>query len=139
VVELTLPSTLDDSLAPPGRHVASLFVQYAPVVPADSPDWRHVRERVRERTLAAVEALAPGFGASIERLEVLAAPDLERVFGLTGGNIFHGAMSPLRRPRSYRTPVRGLWLCGSSMHPGGGVLGAPGRNAARAIARSLTR
>jgi phytoene dehydrogenase-like protein len=145
VVELTLPSTLDDSLAPPGRHVASLFVQYAPVLPADHPDWPHVRERVRERALAAVEALAPGFTASIRHLDVLAAPDLEAIFGLGGGNIFHGAMTPSRmfrlRPspwlRPYRSPVPGLWLCGSATHPGGGVLGAPGRNAAREILRAL--
>ena len=145
VVELTLPSTLDDSLAPPGRHVASLFVQYAPVLPADDAAWPHVRDLVRDRALAAVEALAPGFTASIEHLEVLAAPDLEQIFGLSGGNIFHGAMTPQRmfrlRPSArlapYRSPVPGLWLCGSATHPGGGVLGAPGRNAAREIVRAL--
>ncbi len=147
VVELTLPSTLDDSLAPPGRHVASLFVQYAPVLPADDARWPHVRDLVRERALAAVEALAPGFTASIEQLEVLAAPELETIFGLSGGNIFHGAMTPQRmfrlrpslRLAPYRTPVAGLWLCGAGTHPGGGVLGAPGRNAAREIVRALAR
>jgi len=136
VVELTLPSTLDDSLAPPGRYVASLFVQYAPVLPRDDAAWPHVRALVRERALAAVEALAPGFTASIEHLEVLAAPDLEDVFGLGGGNIFHGAMTPWRRRPGPRTRVPGLWLCGSGAHPGGGVLGAPGRNAAHAILRA---
>jgi phytoene dehydrogenase-like protein len=102
---------------------------------------------MRDRVLAAVESLAPGFTASIEHLEVLAAPDLEREFGLTGGNIFHGAMRPgrmlLRRPSArlapYRTPLPGLWLCSSAAHPGGGVMGAPGRNAALELLASLRR
>jgi phytoene dehydrogenase-like protein len=117
------------------------------VLPADDPRWPAVRDAMRDRALAAVEALAPGFTASIEELEVLAAPDLERIFGLTGGNIFQGAMTPDRllflRPSAqlapYRTPVDGLWLCGSATHPGGGVMGAPGRNAAREIVRALAQ
>ena len=145
VVELTLPSILDPTLAPPGKHVASIFAQYAPVLPADDPRWPELRDAMRDRALAAIEALAPGFRASIEQLEVLAAPDLERIFGLTGGNIFHGAMTPDRllflRPSAafapYRTPLGGLWLCGSATHPGGGVMGAPGRNAAREIVRAV--
>jgi phytoene dehydrogenase-like protein len=147
VVELTIPSVVDPSLAPRGRHVASIFAQYAPVLPADDPRWPEVRERMRDRALAAIESLAPGFTASIQHMEVLAAPDLEREFGLTGGNIFHGAMTParllLRRPsgrlRPYRTPLAGLWLCGSAAHPGGGVMGAPGRNAALELLSRLTR
>jgi len=147
VVELTLPSVLDPTLAPPGKHVASIFAQYAPVLALDDPRWPAVRDAMRDRALAAVEALAPGFTASIEQLEVLAAPDLERIFGLTGGNIFQGAMTPDRllflRPSArlapYRTHVDGLWLCGSATHPGGGVMGAPGRNAAREITRALGR
>jgi phytoene dehydrogenase-like protein len=147
VVELTLPSVVDPTLAPPGKHVASIFAQYAPVLPADDPRWPSLRDAMRDRVIAAVDALAPGFSASIEQLEVLAAPELERIFGLTGGNIFHGAMTPDRllflRPSArlapYRTPVRGLWLCGSSAHPGGGVMGAPGRNAAREILRGVAR
>jgi phytoene dehydrogenase-like protein len=147
VVELTIPSVVDSSLAPPGKHVASIFAQYAPVLPAGDARWPVVRDAMRDRVLAAVESLAPGFTASIEHLEVLAAPDLEREFGLTGGNIFHGAMRPgrmlLRRPSSrlapYRTPLPGLWLCSSAAHPGGGVMGAPGRNAARELLASLRR
>jgi phytoene dehydrogenase-like protein len=147
VVELTLPSILDPTLAPPGKHVASIFAQYAPVLAADDPGWSCLREAMRDRALEAIETLAPGFKASIEQIEVLAAPDLERIFGLTGGNIFHGAMTPDRllflRPSAalapYRTPVDGLWLCGSATHPGGGVMGAPGRNAAREILRSVGR
>jgi len=147
VVELTIPSVVDPSLAPPGKHLASIFAQYAPVLPADDARWPEVRAALRERALSAVESLAPGFTASIDQLEVLAAPDLERVFGLTGGNIFHGAMRPEelgpRRPsarlRPYRTPLTGLWSCGSAAHPGGGVMGAPGRNCALEILRSLSR
>jgi phytoene dehydrogenase-like protein len=147
VVELTLPSVVEPSLAPPGKHVASIFAQYVPALPTDDPRWPELRELATSRVLAAVESLAPGFTASIEHLEVLAPPDLERVFGLTGGNIFHGAMSPerllLRRPsarlRPYRTPLPGLWLCGAGTHPGGGVMGAPGRNAAREILASSRR
>ena len=127
-----IPSlAVDPSLAPPGRHVASIFAQYAPVLASDDPRWPEVRSAFRDRVLRTVESLAPGFSASIEHLEVLAAPDLERVFGLTGGNIFHGALRPERRLlRDYRTPLPGLWLCGAGAHPGGGVMGAPGRNAA---------
>lgn len=147
VVELTLPSTLDPSLAPAGKHVASIFAQYAPALPPGDPRWPALRDAMRDRVLSAVENLAPGFTASIEQLEVLAAPDLERIFGLSGGNIFHGAMTPDRllfmRPSAallpYRSPLAGLWLCGSATHPGGGVMGAPGRNAAREILRSLGR
>ncbi len=147
LVELTLPSVIDPTLAPAGRHVASIFAQYAPVRPTDDAAWPRLREQMRDRVLAVVDEVAPGFSDSIEALEVLAAPELEDVFGLTGGNIFHGAMTPDRllflRPLAgwsrYRTPVRGLYLCGSGTHPGGGVMGAPGRNAALAIARDLPR
>ncbi|MEX2206099.1 MAG: NAD(P)/FAD-dependent oxidoreductase [Myxococcota bacterium] len=145
VVELTLPSVLDPTLAPPGKHVASIFAQYAPALDASDARWPSLRDEMCRRVLGAIETLAPGFSASIEQLEVLAAPDLERVFGLSGGNIFHGAMTPDRllflRPSArlapYRTAVEGLWLCGSATHPGGGVMGACGRNAAREILSSL--
>jgi len=147
VVELTIPSAVDPGLAPAGKHVASIFAQYAPALPAGDARWPELRDAMRDRALAAVESLAPGFTASIEHMEVLAAPELERDFGLTGGNIFHGAMRParllLRRPsarlRPYRTPLPGLWLCGSATHPGGGVMGAPGRNAALELLASLRR
>ncbi|MFI5315769.1 MAG: phytoene desaturase family protein [Myxococcota bacterium] len=147
VVELTIPSTVDPTLAPAGRHVASIFAQYAPVLLPTDARWPELRDALRDRVLAAVESVAPGFAASIEHMEVLAAPDLERVFGLTGGNIFHGAMRPerllARRPsarlRPYCTPLPGLWLCGAGTHPGGGVMGAPGRNAALELLASLRR
>jgi len=141
IVELTIPSSVDGSLAPPGHHVASIFAQYAPILPSDDERWPDVRDRLRDRAIALVDELAPGFSASIEHVEALAAPDLERVFGLTGGNIFHGAMNPdrlfLMRPApgfsQYRTPIRGLYLGGAGTHPGGGVMGACGRNAALEI------
>jgi phytoene dehydrogenase-like protein len=146
LVELTLPSALDSSLAPPGRHVASMFVQYAPWQPAGS-SWDVERERFGDRVCALVEEVAPGFQSSILHREVLAPPDLERIFGLTGGNIFHGAMTldrllflrPVAGWSPYRTPVAGLYLCGAGTHPGGGVMGACGRNAALEVVRDLER
>jgi phytoene dehydrogenase-like protein len=146
LVELTLPSALDASLAPPGRHVASLFVQHVPWSPGPG-GWDAQRERFADRVFALVDEVAPGFSASVLHREVLAPPDLERVFGLTGGNIFHGAMTPDRlfvlRPlpgwARYRTPIAGLYLCGAGTHPGGGVMGACGRNAAREILHDLQR
>jgi phytoene dehydrogenase-like protein len=145
VVELTLPSVVDPTLAAEGRHVGSIFAQYAPVRPNDDPDWPKLRDQMRDRALAACDEAAPGFSDLVEHVEVLAAPDLEATFGLTGGNIFHGAMSPDRllfmRPlpgwARHRMPLAGLYLCGSGAHPGGGVMGAPGRNAAREILRAL--
>jgi phytoene dehydrogenase-like protein len=146
MVELTLPSALDASLAPRGRHVASMFVQYAPWTPAGS-SWETERERFADRACALVDEVAPGFSTSVFEREVLAPPDLERIFGLTGGNIFHGAMTldrllfmrPLPGLARYRTPVQGLYLCGAGTHPGGGVMGACGRNAAGEILRDLGR
>jgi len=147
VVELTLPSSVDPSLAPEGHHVASVFAQYAPIRDADDPDWGELRSQALERVLALLDEVSPGFSSRVVHAEALAAPDLERVFGLSGGNIFHGAMTPDRllsmRPlpgwAAHRTPLPGLWLCGSATHPGGGVMGAPGRNAALEITRTLRR
>ena len=145
LVELTIPSVLDDSLAPRGRHVASVFAQYAPIRAADDPAWPAIRTQMRDRIVAGIESVAPGFADSIEHEETLVAPDVERIFGLTGGNIFQGAMTPDRlffmRPAPgwarYRSPIDSLYLCGSATHPGGGVMGASGRNAAREIVRDL--
>ncbi len=142
LIELTLPSAVDPTLAPPGRHVASMFVQSVPFAPAEG-SWDGLRERFAERLFGLVDEVAPGFSRSVLHCEVLAPPDLERVFGLTGGHLFHGAMSPDRmlflRPlpgwTGYATPVAGLYLCGAGTHPGGGVMGACGRNAAREILR----
>jgi phytoene dehydrogenase-like protein len=141
MIELTLPSALDASLAPEGRHVASLFVQHAPDLPAAA--WDGLRDGFADRVLALVDEAAPGFSAGVRHREVLAPPDLERVFGLSGGNIFHGALGldrllflrPLPGWGRYRTPVAGLYLCGAGTHPGGGVMGACGRNAAGEVLR----
>ncbi len=146
MVEMTLPSALDPSLAPPGRHVASMFVQHVPWQPAGS-SWDAERDAFADRVLALVDEVAPGFSASVLYREVLAPPDLERVFGLSGGNIFHGAMTldrlgflrPVPGWARYRTPVASLYLCGAGTHPGGGVMGACGRNAAREVIADLRR
>ena len=140
LIEMTIPSVLDDALAPPGRHVVQLFVQYAPYQLRDG-DWNGQREVLAERCLAEIDRYAPGFSGKVLYRQVLTPPDLERDFGLTGGNIFHGAMSPSQllslRPvlgwADHRCPLPGLYLCGAGAHPGGGVSGLPGRNAARAV------
>lgn len=142
VIEMTLPSALDSSLAPAGKHVASLFIQYTPYRLAEgSWDDPGRKDAFADRVLAIVEEYAPGFTASVLARDVLSPLDLERVFGLTGGNIFHGAMSldqlywlrPAPGWSRHRTPLAGLYLAGAGAHPGGGVLGSPGRNAAQAV------
>ena len=141
VVELLIPSTLDDSLAPPGQHVASLFCQHvAPELP-DGRSWDDHREEVADLMITTVDRYAPGFASLVLGRQVLSPLDLERQFGLLGGDIFHGALTlnqlfsarPMLGHADYRSPVRGLYHCGSGSHPGGGVTGAPGHNAAQAI------
>jgi phytoene dehydrogenase-like protein len=141
IIEMLIPSTLDDSLAPPGAHVASLFCQHvAPQLP-DGKSWRDHRDAVADLMIDTVERYAPGFKASVVGRQALSPLDLEEIFGLTGGDIFHGALSldqlfwarPMIGYADYRGPLRGLYHCGSGAHPGGGVTGLPGHNAARAI------
>jgi phytoene dehydrogenase-like protein len=141
VVEVLIPSTLDDSLAPEDQHVASLFCQHvAPELP-DGKSWDDHREEVADLMIATVDNYAPGFADSVIGRQVLSPLDLERQFGLLGGDIFHGALTlnqlfsarPMLGYADYRGPLRGLYHCGSGAHPGGGVTGAPGHNAARAI------
>ncbi len=145
IVEMLIPSTLDDTLAPKGAHVASLFCQHvAPVLPGGR-SWDEHREEVADLMIATVDRFAPGFRDSVLARQVFSPLDLERTFGLVGGDIFHGRMSldqifsarPALGHADYRSPVRGLYLCGSGTHPGGGVTGAPGHNAARAIVSDL--
>ncbi|HHA2746769.1 TPA: NAD(P)/FAD-dependent oxidoreductase [Stenotrophomonas maltophilia] len=145
IVEMLIPSTLDDSLAPPGQHVASLFCQHvAPVLP-DGRHWDDHRETVADLMIATVERYAPGFADSVLGRQVLSPLDLERTFGLVGGDIFHGALSanqlfsarPMVGQAGYRGALPGLYLCGSGTHPGGGVTGAPGHNAAQVVLRDL--
>ena len=141
IVEMLIPSTLDDSLSPPGQHVASLFCQHvAPVLP-DGRSWDDHREEVADLMIDTVDRFAPGFKASVLGRQALSPLDLERTFGLVGGDIMHGAMAldqmfsarPVLGHGDYRTPVAGLYQCGAGTHPGGGVTGAPGHNAAREI------
>ena len=146
LLEITIPTTYDASLAPPGKHLMSIFVQYAPYHLAEG-SWREERERFADRIVELLAEYAPNVPAAIEHRQILSPLDLEEQFGLTGGNIFHGEMSPdqlfFLRPLAgwarYATPIRGLWLCGSGTHPGGGVMGAPGHNAAREVLRSARR
>jgi phytoene dehydrogenase-like protein len=145
IVEMLIPSTLDDSLAPPGRHVASLFCQHvAPELP-DGRSWDEAREAVADRMIDTVEAYAPGFKRSVIARRILSPLDLDRDFGLVGGDIFHGQLSldqlysarPVLGHADYRSPIPGLYMCGASTHPGGGVTGAPGFNAAREMIRDF--
>jgi phytoene dehydrogenase-like protein len=147
IVEMLIPSTLDDSLAPPGQHVASLFCQHvAPELP-EGRSWDDHREEVADLMIETVNAYAPNFKASVLGRQVLTPLDLERVFGLVGGDIFHGALSldqifsarPMLGHADYRAPISGLYMCGSGTHPGGGVTGAPGHNAAHEILRDVKR
>jgi len=147
IVEMLLPSTLDPSLAPPGQHVASLFCQHvAPTLP-DGASWDDHRETVADLMIDTVERHAPGFKSSVLGRQIMSPLDLERTFGLVGGDIFHGALGldqlfsarPMLGHADYRGPVPGLYTCGSGAHPGGGVTGAPGHNAAREILRDVAR
>jgi phytoene dehydrogenase-like protein len=143
VVEVLIPSTLDDTLAPAGQHVASLFCQHvAPQLP-DGKTWDDHRDEVADLMIATVDTYTPGFAASVIGRQILSPLDLERQFGLLGGDIFHGALTlnqlfsarPMLGHADYRGPLKGLYHCGSGAHPGGGVTGAPGHNAAQVILR----
>ncbi|MBX3515182.1 MAG: NAD(P)/FAD-dependent oxidoreductase [Xanthobacteraceae bacterium] len=145
IVEMVISSTLDDTLAPEGKHVASLFCQHvAPALP-DGRSWDDHREQVADLMIETVNNYAPNFKASVVARQSLSPLDLERTFGLVGGDIFHGALDlgqifsarPALGNANYRGPIPGLYMCGSGTHPGGGVTGAPGHNAAREILKDL--
>jgi phytoene dehydrogenase-like protein len=147
IVELVIPSTLDDSLAPPGQHVASLFCQHvAPQLP-DGESWDSHRDAVADLMIDTVNAYAPNFKAAVLGRQIMSPLDLERTFGLVGGDIFHGALSldqlfsarPMLGHADYRGPLPGLYMCGAGTHPGGGVTGAPGHNAAREVLLDFRR
>jgi phytoene dehydrogenase-like protein len=147
IVEMLIPSTVDDSLAPPGQHVASLFCQHvAPQLPGGE-SWDAHRERVADLMIDTVNAYAPNFKAAVLARQIMSPLDLERTFGLIGGDIFHGALQldqlfsarPMLGYADYRGPLPGLYMCGSGTHPGGGVTGAPGHNAAREILSDFRR
>lgn len=146
IVEMLIPSTVDDSLAPPGAHVASLFCQqFAPDLPRNADgsaqSWDDAREAAADLILDTVERWAPGFKGTVIARQIHSPLDLERKFGLIGGDIMHGNMSldqlwsarPILGNGAYRGPLKGLYMCGAGTHPGGGVTGAPGHNAAREI------
>ncbi|HEV7611949.1 MAG TPA: NAD(P)/FAD-dependent oxidoreductase [Steroidobacteraceae bacterium] len=147
IVEMVIPSTLDAGLAPAGQHVASLFCQHvAPVLP-DGVSWDERRDQVADVMIDLVNSHAANFKASVLGRQIMSPLDLERTFGLIGGDIFHGALSldqmfsarPMLGHGDYRGPLKGLYMCGSGTHPGGGVTGAPGHNAAREIIADFRR
>jgi phytoene dehydrogenase-like protein len=141
IVEMLIPSTLDDSLAPPGKHVASLFCQHVQPELSDGRSWDDYRDQVADLMIATVDKYAPGFEASVLGRQIMSPLDLERTFGLIAGDIMHGALSldqlfsarPVLGHGDYRAPIKGLYMCGSGTHPGGGVTGAPGHNAAQVV------
>ncbi len=143
LLEMTIPTMYDPSLAPPGRHIMGIFLQYAPYTLRDA-NWDELREPFGDRVISLIEEYAPNIRSLIEHRQVLSPLDLERRFGITGGNIFHGEMSldqmfvmrPVAGWARYRTPIHGLYLCGSGAHPGGGVMGAPGYNCAREMLKA---
>jgi phytoene dehydrogenase-like protein len=147
IIELVIPSTIDDTLAPRGQHVASLFCQHvAPKLP-DGSSWDDHRETVADLVIETVDHYAPNFRRSVLARQIFSPLDLERTFGLTDGDIFHGSLDlgqifsarPMLGHADYRGPITGLYLCGSGGHPGGGVTGAPGHNAAREILHDFRR
>ena len=147
ILECTIPSVVDTTVAPTGKHVMSFFVQYAPYRLRGGTTWDQEKDRFADRCFDILNEYAPNFKRSVIERQVLSPLDLERRFGLTGGNIFQGAMTlsqlfflrPLPGYADYRTPIKGLYLCGAATHPGGGVMGACGYNAAREILRDGRR
>jgi phytoene dehydrogenase-like protein len=158
ILEMTMPTSVDRTIAPDGKHILGMFVQYAPykLAPASSQQppappgdssasWDNIKESFADRCIEVLAEYAPNVPAAIEHRQVLSPLDLERIYGITGGNIMQGAMHahqlfcfrPVAGWADHRTPVRGLYLCGAASHPGGGVLGACGKNAAEEILRDL--
>jgi phytoene dehydrogenase-like protein len=141
LLEMTIPTMYDRSLAPEGKHIMGIFLQYAPYTLKNGATWDELREPFANRVFDIISEYAPNFRDIVIDRQVLTPLDLERRWGITGGNIFHGEMSldqmfvmrPVAGWARYRTPIRGLYLCGSGAHPGGGVMGAPGYNCAREI------
>jgi phytoene dehydrogenase-like protein len=145
-LDAVIPTVVDPSLAPGGQHVMSIVAQFAPYA-LKKGDWTSERERFADRVVDRLDGLMPGLRRLVLAREVHTPPDLEATFGLSGGHIYHGDMSadqqfflrPIPGMGRYRTPIRGLYLCGSAAHPGGGITGAPGYNAAREILKDWSR
>jgi len=146
-LEITIPSTIDDSLAPPGQHVVSVLAKYYPYELADGLHWDDIKEEVADRIVSYMGRVMPNLTDVIVGRQTLSPLDLETIYGLTESDIFHGrhdldqlfSLRPHPRAAQYRTPIRNLYLCGSGTHPGGGVSGAPGHNAARRVISDLRR
>jgi phytoene dehydrogenase-like protein len=146
-LDVTIPSLGDPSLAPPGAHVMSIYVQYAPYRLAAGLDWQDERRTLEDIVVRTLARYAPRIGEAIVARQVITPLDLERTFGFSGGHPLHGepaldqlfTMRPILGWAQYRTPIAGLYLCGSGTHPGGGVTGGPGQNAAREILRDFRR
>ncbi len=144
-LDITIPTLQDPSLAPAGRHVMSVYAQFAPYKLAAGHDWSVERDTLARNVMATLERFAPGIEALVEHRQVLTPQDLEATYGLTGGHILHGepsldqvfTMRPLLGWAQYRTPIEGLYLCGAGTHPGGGVTAGPGQNAAREILKAM--
>src|SRR5215471_12966817 len=142
MLECTMATALDNTLAPPGKHILSMFVQYAPYH-LKGTTWDAEKDKFADRCFDILEEYAPGFKSSVLHRLVIPPPDMERLWGITGGNIMQGSMSlssmfsfrPVAGYANYRTPIKGLYMCGAAAHPGGGVMGACGLNAAREIMR----
>jgi phytoene dehydrogenase-like protein len=147
VVEMLIPSTLDSTLAPAGKHVASLFCQHFSYDLPQGLEWDAIREPAADLVIDTVTRYAPNFKDAVIGRSILSPLDLEREFGLTRGDIFHGALTldqiwsarPMLGYADYRAPIERLYLCGAGTHPGGGVSGLPGHNAAREIVRDLRK
>lgn len=145
VLEITMPTSVDKTIAPAGKHILSIFVQYAPYKLAAGLHWDNIKESFADRCVEQLARYAPNVSAAIEHRQVLSPLDLERTFGLTGGNIMQGAMHfhqlycfrPVAGWSDHRSPICGLYLCGAASHPGGGVMGVCGKNAATEILRDM--
>jgi phytoene dehydrogenase-like protein len=146
ILECTMASAVDDTLTPAGKHLMSMFIQYAPYKLREGT-WDDIKEQFADRCFDILNEYAPNFKKSVIARQIITPLDLERTYGLTGGNIFQGAMSlhkmfflrPAAGYANYRTPIKGLYLCGAAAHPGGGVMGSCGRNAAREILKDKIR
>lgn len=144
-LDITIPSLHDTASVPPGRHVMSIYMQFAPYKLAQGHDWNESRDTLARMVVRTLEDYAPGIGALIEHQQVLTPLELEHTYGLTGGHILHGepsldqlfTMRPVLGAAQYRAPVAGLYMCGAGTHPGGGITAAPGQNAAREILKDL--
>jgi phytoene dehydrogenase-like protein len=146
VIEMTIPSVVDETIAPPGKHLMSMFIQYAPYERRDGKQWDEDTKRdFAKRVFSIVGEYAPNFESAVDAYQVLTPVDLEREYGLTGGNIFHGEMTldqlffmrPIPKYADFRTPIRNLYMCGSGCHPGGGVMGAPGFISAQIVKKEM--